>query len=246
MYVWLLLVLVALVFLVVLTTDPKVRVVVYETDPSASKPLIDSLKRNGYAYSLIGVGEPWNGWYGRVKGYHNYVKSVSPDQYIVFSDGRDVLANRPVSEFLDKATRMYRDRVIIGTEQNFWAPGVPDDVAEEIKKKDVPGEYKYPNFGLMFGKAKHFDAFFTRMDIQPGEDDQSLAIQLYHDDPSALDPDFRQELFSNAPGLNVDTCHFDTQGKQWRNTKTDTVPFFIHTSGKNQSCYNKLLGVHKG
>lgn len=246
MYVWLLLILVALVFLVVLSTDPKVRVVVYETDPSKAKQLIDSLKRNGYAYTLIGVGKPWNGWYGRVKGYHAYVKSVSPEQYIVFSDGRDVLANRPASEFLDKACRRYRDRVIIGTEQNFWAPGIPDSEVEKYKASDWPGEYKYPNFGLMFGKAKHFDAVFTRMDIQPGEDDQTLAIQLYHDDPTTLDPDFNQELFSNAPALSDDTCHFDTDGTQWRNTKTDTVPSFIHTSGKNQSCYSRLLGVNKG
>lgn len=245
MYVWLLIVLVILVFLLIRLPSP-VRVVVYETDPSKSKPLIDSLRAGGYAYTLIGVGEPWNGWYGRVKGYHDYVKSVSPDQYIVFSDGRDVLANRPVGEFMDKACRRYRDRVIIGTEQNFWAPGIPDSEVEKYKVSEWPGEYKYPNFGLMFGKAKHFDALFTRMDIQPGEDDQTLAIQLYHDDPTSLDPDFNQELFSNAPGLSDDTCHFQLDGTQWRNTKTDTVPSFIHTSGKNQSCYDRLLGVHKG
>jgi len=36
----------------------------------------------------LGCGEKWNGWYGRLNSYNNYIKKLNPDKYVLICDGR--------------------------------------------------------------------------------------------------------------------------------------------------------------
>jgi uncharacterized protein YxeA len=241
--------------------------ITYENDASEKNTnnLIRMFEKNGYNYKVLGNGEKWDGWYGRLNAYNNYIKTLDPGTYILLCDGRDVIVNENYRTFINKAINMYEEtKIIIGTEQQCCTP-LNNDVyrAKSIKEgENVEKIYKqymkekgleksdkdfyHLNFGMMFGKASDFINLFKLMDIKPGNDDQSLAYKLYYENPDLFLPDYNQELLSNAAhkwgffSLN-NTCFFNWSGNRWINTITSTTPSIIQTPGKNWDCYNKLL-----
>ena len=239
--------------------------ITYENDASEKNTnnLLRMFEKNGYNYKVLGNGEKWDGWYGRLNAYNNYIKTLDPETYILLCDGRDVIVNENYTTFINKAINMYEDRIIIGTERKCCTE-TKDDVyrAKSIKKGENLEEiYKqfmkekalqksnkdfyYLNFGMMFGKASDFINLFKLMDIKPGQDDQSLTYKLYYEHPELFSPDYNQELLSNADNRGIfylkDKCFFKWNGYNWDNYITNTTPSIIQTPGKRWNCYNKLL-----
>jgi uncharacterized protein YlzI (FlbEa/FlbD family) len=240
--------------------------ITYENDASEKNTnnLLRMFEKNGYNYKVLGNGEKWDGWYGRLNAYNNYIKTLDPETYILLCDGRDVIVNENYTIFINKAINTYEDRIIIGTERQCCTE-TKDDVyrAKNIKKgenlKEIYKQYMkekalqksnkdfyYLNFGMMFGKASDFINLFKLMDIKPGNDDQSLAYKLYYENSELFSPDYNQELLSNADSnwgifYLKDKCFFKWNGHNWDNYITNTTPSIIQIPGKRWNCYNKLL-----
>jgi hypothetical protein len=83
-----------------------VKVVVYENSsmPTRTTNLEKLLAKFGYDYDILGKGDKWSGWYGRMQTYQKYLKDVDDDAYLLFSDGRDVLVDEDAKVFADKAS----------------------------------------------------------------------------------------------------------------------------------------------
>lgn len=233
--------------------------VIYEnTEGTTTTNLIKLLKKFGYNYRIVGFGNEWNGWYGRLQNYQKFVNMIDDDVYVLFCDGRDVLVNTNYSDFIEKAKNMYKNKIIFGSEthccngienlreesmdQNIPIKDIYVKYMEDLAHKTINNykyKYFYLNFGLIFGKAKDFKHFFKALNIQPGDDDQGLATRELYRNPDLYQLDYNQELFSNM----IHTCDYvwDESKKMFKHTITGTYPSILHFPGKNFECYNKIL-----
>ena len=100
-----LVVLVLLLFIFFIITNTSVRftnrsnidflVLTYDNDvnnPNVQN-LVKLLDKNNYKYKILGNGEKWNGWHGRLNSYIKFMETLNSDTYLVVCDARDVLVN---------------------------------------------------------------------------------------------------------------------------------------------------------
>jgi hypothetical protein len=229
------------------------------------KNLLKQVNMLGYPNCIVlGEGEKWDGWYGRTIAYQKYIQTVNPEFYILLTDGRDVVLNDYYSSFIEKAKKMYDGRLIVGVEpsccvtnysKNSRSNNIDDSAfgyintiykpfMEKIaEERGIKTQYKYLNYGLQFGKAKDFLNLFNLMNIGPEEDDQVLLFKIFYDNPNLINPDYNQEILSNAHGSHYLTCKyvFDETLNFFKNTITDTQPCVIQLPSKNWHCYEYLL-----
>jgi hypothetical protein len=235
--------------------------VTYHTDSNDHRYqfLMNQMNKLGYNNDVnthqvtLGLDTTWNGWYGRITGYQTFVKTLNPDDYVLFYDGGDVLINEPFEVFKAKALVLYSDkkRIIFGAERNCCTPNsgnrteFDDNQNRKIMKEtnELKNGYDYLNFGLAFGKAKDFVKLFEKMDMKPGDMDQSLAYKLYADNPEDYYLDRQNIIFSNSPKVwEKSVCQFkwNSTNKSFINTDTGTIPSFIQFPGKHWDCYDSL------
>ena len=244
--------------------------ITYETDKNNTNLNFLLFLINKYKYpnyKVLGVGETWNDWYGRLTSYKNFIESINLEKFVLITDARDVLVNEPYEDFIKKAKKLYYDnnsRVICGAEQvcctadhNGTARSKNIDINIKDYIKDVykpfmeakgkDNFYKYIQFGLLFGKAKDLLNLFKAMDLKPGGDDQTTLYKTFYENPDILTIDYSGIIFSNAPNLKkipiVGTCFYkwDYDNKSFRNTKTNNIPSLIQTPGQYWNCYYFLL-----
>jgi hypothetical protein len=215
------------------------------------------LEKNNYNYKFIGVNEKWDGWYGRLNSYLNFIRNLDPDTFLVLCDARDVLINQDSSSFISKAIKMYNNKVIFGVEMKCCTINITFFFNNKSKKRKNKKYIKYMkekameksgqdyyyslNFGLQFGKAKDIIKLFELMNIQPGDDDQGLAYKVFYEYPDIIELDYKNNLFSNCVDLEKTDEIYKWNNNEWISLKTGSVPSFIQTPGKNWECYNKLL-----
>ena len=250
--------------------NKKFTVVTYETDLHKNVKNYESqLKKYNYPYVILSDPE-WKGWYGRFIKYTEYIKNLENDHYILFTDARDVLVNNQTCDrFLEKALQMY-EKVIVGTEDNCCTGVANDEFYRPKKVKDKilnvhrlfmdfmktntenKNGFYYLNFGLLFGKVSDLKILFEKMKMQPEKDDQLLLQKVFYEEPELIQPDYNHELFSNSStrsnrgqpkdGNSDPNCYYiyDETRKCFKNTRTNTYPFFIQTPGKKWECYEYL------
>ena len=247
--------------LLVLTYDNNVN------EPNV-QTLLKLLDKNKYKYKILGNGENWNGWYGRLNSYIKFMETLNPDTYLVLCDARDVLVTENSETFITKAKKEYKNKLIFSTEpncctlldgenkQNYISEKNKDmnlenalSIYKEYMKSkalEISGQdYYYSlNFGLQFGKVKDFLNVFKMMNIQPGQDDQTLAYKIFYDHPELVELDYKNVLFSNTHTLKInfsEDYNFDNNIKKWVVTRTGTTPSFIQTPSKYWEAYYLLL-----
>lgn len=232
--------------------------------------LVKLLDKNNYKYKILGNGEKWNGWHGRLNTYIKFIETLNPDTYLVVCDARDVLINENCETFITKAKKEYNNKLIFSTEPNCCTglTGYDENTQNYISDKNkhmnssnAIGIYKeymryiavensgqdyycYLNFGLQFGKVKDFLKIYKLMNIQPEQDDQSLAYKILYDHPELAELDYKNKLFSNANSERINFSEdfiWDNNRSKWVVTKTGTIPSFIQTPGKYWEAYYLLL-----
>jgi hypothetical protein len=210
-------------------------------------------EKKNYNYIILGKGEKWNGWYGRVKAYSKAINDIydnnyDNDNYILLCDGRDVLINENFDEFFEKAVKLCKknnQKIIFGAERHCCAgnSGINNnnyykDIMKDIAKNKTQYDYYYLNFGLIFGKIDNIKIFLDTIDIKPNDTDQSLAvIEFCNNNNDKYTLDYNQELFSNNSG----ECklEWDFNLKKFKHTVTNTFPSILHFPGGNWDCYKK-------
>src|SRR3990172_2863347 len=95
--------------------NPEVIVACFATKrTSGAQNMINSLRKWGWIFEILGLGAEWTGWNGRMRAYLDFAKKKHPDVIIVFVDCYDALAVRDPTGFLD----LFRDfgaDIVVGT-----------------------------------------------------------------------------------------------------------------------------------
>jgi len=130
--------------------NPDFVVVIYESERySNTRNLIRLLKHHGYPFKVLGLGERWNGWYGRNLAHKTYIETLSDETFVLFLDGRDVVANIGYAKFRQRAIELFERKgrkIIMGAENTLWMGfmfpeiGTPESF-EKIDPRFVPATY---------------------------------------------------------------------------------------------------------
>ena len=241
--------------------DQLITVALYEnsTAPTRTQNLTKLLEKFGYNYVILGGGEKWNGWYGRMKTCLTYLNTLDDEKYILFSDGRDVLVGEDATTFSERAIQLYNEKggkIIFNGETLCCVAGKEfkgtqeekETYFEEIRKffegiqpEPAPPLYTL-NYGLAFGKVRDFKKMFYIMDLKPEEDDQGVLIQkIMNGEFANYALDYENSLF----GIMFDKPpEWDPVKKQFSNPTTKSFPAFLHFPGKSpdyDNCAKVLL-----
>jgi hypothetical protein len=245
-------------------------VLTYDNDVNNTnvQNLVKLLDKNKYKYKILGNGENWNGWHGRLNSYIKFMETLNSDTYLVVCDARDVLVNEDSESFITKAKKEYNNKLIFSTEpncctilrgenkQNYISNKNKDmnpenafNIYKEYMKSkalEISGQdyYCYLNFGLQFGKVKDFLKVYKLMNIQPGQDDQTLAYKIFYDHPELVELDYKNVLFSNTHTIKInfsEDFNWDSNLNKWVVTRTGTTPGFLQTPNKYWEAYYLLL-----
>lgn len=241
-----------------------IKVVIYENSTTTTRTtnLEKLLTKFNYDYDILGKGDKWSGWYGRMRTYQKYLRGVDNDAYLLFSDGRDVLVDEDAKVFADKAIQLYNEKgrkIIFNAETLCCVAGKEfkgtaeekEKYFEQIRKffeklqpEPAPPLYTL-NFGLAFGKARDFKEMFGIMDLKPGEDDQGVLIQkIMKGEFNNYVLDYDNILF----GIMFDRPpEWDLNRKQLTNPTTKSFPSFLHFPGKSpdyKPCLNALFDAY--
>ena len=215
----------------------------------SSKNLIYLCEKNNFECKIVGQNKEWNGWYGRTLEYINALNDIDENKYVVLSDGRDVLINEDCESFLKKAINLYSNKkIIFGAERMCCGANGSQNTdelkhfMEEYSSTRTKYDYKYINFGLIFGTSKNVREFLLKLNINPDDVDQGLATLEFYKNPDNYILDYDQIIFNNN---NPQDCHleWDNNKKQFKNTTTGTYPAFLHFPGKGWGCYSKCADM---
>jgi len=217
-------------------------VLTYEnkTTDISTKNLIQLCKKNNFKCKIIGQNKEWNGWYGRTIEYINELNNIDEDTYVVLSDGRDVLINEDCSTFLKKAIKLCSNKKIVFGAERIYSQDSPKlkKFMDDYSISRTIHDYKYINFGLIFGKSKNIKEFLLKLNIKKDDIDQGLATKEFYDNPDDYILDYDQTIFNNN---NPKDCHlkWDKNKNKFKNTITNTYPTFLHFPGQGWDCYKK-------
>ena len=236
-------------------------VVVYENSKTATRTrnLEKLLSKFGYNYEVIGKGDPWTGWYGRLRKCREYLNKKNDEEYILFSDGRDVIVDENATSFTEKAIKLYNEKggkIIFNGETLCCVAGKEfkgtseekeeyfekvQKFFEKIQPHPAPPLYTL-NYGLAFGKTRDFKEMFRIMDLKPDEDDQGVLIQkILEGKFSNYAIDYENTLFGI---MFTRPPEWDTFAKKYANPETKTFPGFLHFPGKSpdyEDCAKKVV-----
>jgi len=119
--------------------EQRLRVISYATDPAPSKYLQEFSKKYDINFELIGVGDIWEGFNSKVKGFYNYMKSkkneYNDNDIVLMLDAYDTVIICDEHTFLDKFNA-YNADIVMSTGKECW----PDPNLQQylLKEKMSP------------------------------------------------------------------------------------------------------------
>jgi hypothetical protein len=135
-----------------------------------SERYFELLKKSCPDLIVLGMGEKWNGFYGKIKAVVDFCRSKQPEDIVCYVDGFDSVVLVSPEEILEQY-------------KSFQAPLV---ISKATTSDDLAGTYIQAklfskcknvglNLGLFVGTVKSMLDFWEQM--QEGEDDQTYATR---------------------------------------------------------------------
>ena len=127
---------------------------VYETDRlSTTLNLVQMLQHHSYPYKLLGMGDKWEGWFGRYLAHSAYINTLPDDTFVLMLDGRDTVINLNYAEFRRRAVGLLKSKgttVCFGAETNLFMgfnfpPTCTPESSEKVPVRLVPLSYLNTN-----------------------------------------------------------------------------------------------------
>lgn len=110
-----------------------------------------TLKKLGYRYAIIGLGEKWEGFQTKNKIMNRFLKQLNPEELIVFTDSFDLLFLQPPQVLLEKYNKICPNgELLIGHDPSC----VKESCDERYIKKCGFKDHTYLNTGFIMGKNK--------------------------------------------------------------------------------------------
>lgn len=199
------------------------------------KRLETSLRRFGYPYRILGLGETW---YGGDDILHNpgagqkvnilrkeleAIVNREENPIILFLDGYDTIVLQPANQLV-KVFEDSKQKIIFGAEKVCW----PDrGLARQYPKVDSP--WKYLNSGQFIGHAE--DLLKLMNDgIDDADDDQLYYTKKFLEGEHGIALDHECRIFQCLQGSEADV-RLDHGYAQLHNNVHGSMPFVAHGNG---------------
>lgn len=239
----------------------------YENDPTNenSQFFFETVKRNGWEYRQIGIGDAWEGFITRIRRYKDICAMYDKDRILVLSDARDVFCVRDAKAFT-AAFEYFKVPIVVSGEMflasqidvpenfMFWNGASLDPYFKHWKIDPKKTIRKFVCAGLMAGRAGALYDMWDWVLANNYTDDQLGTAMYVRTFPEKVRVDHDAiVLHSTDYGVDAGTFHVHYQ-KQDAPTFAElfgTCAFFLHIPGlffKGQGylykCIKNILKEH--
>lgn len=222
-----------------------------------------SLKKFGYkkynkvnydyyqaTYIFIGLGEKWEGFITKIKGYYNFLKSIEEDDknlIIIVTDAHDVLCVDNYQNTLNTYINNFKDNIIvIGAER--WCQQISCLPLIDYWNKNKINNYlpnRFLNSGWFMGKINNLiymlDYCVYDLFEKKGITDDQLAFCIFaKENINNIELDFQSQFVSTLAGDEYMRLEFREDNNKLKiyNGTTNKFPSFIHAVAHVQDlCY---------
>lgn len=199
------------------------KVITVTTDLEATKPLINSLEKNGWQWHAIET--TWRGFGTKIIETYNYLKEHPEVDEFIFCDAFDVLVLGGPQEFKEKLGA-YNLLMICSAERGCWP--VPS-LNSQYKFKEEGG-FNYLNSGLYYAPSEVFIKLFEQTPPDFESDDQLYLTEqyLFHADKHPIVLDQKQVFFNSHSFIAEGDYTYENNRVQILGNQ----PLFIHSNGR--------------
>lgn len=197
----------------------KIKVITVATQ---EHPRLNDLRKScvntGMDLTVLGLGEPWQGFGMKVILTREYLKTLTGYTHFIFVDAYDVLFLKPVTDVPDK--------ILFSAEKQCWP-----DVEKAGDYPNSPHAWKYLNSGSY---SAPIDLFLKITDDYPltmADDDQRYFTKIYLDyaKEDKIELDIHCNLFQSYAFISPGDFTITTT---LINNIASTEPSIIHFNGK--------------
>jgi hypothetical protein len=191
-----------------------------------------SCKRFNIKLIKLGYGQKWLGFSWRFKLMIDYLKTIDPNELVIFIDAYDVMMLRPlnnIEEYYNNIIKMNKCKIIISEDR-----AIP--FYQDIIGKIYFDDYKSSriNAGSYLGKALDILEILSNINknINDDDDDQILFTEYYKNNLNQFYIDSSNIFFVTRVN-HLDDILNDPNIKIKNNKLTyiNSKPFFIHGNG---------------
>jgi hypothetical protein len=191
-----------------------------------------SCKRFNTKLIKLGYGEKWLGFSWRFKLMIKYLKTINPNELVVFIDAYDVMMLRPledIEEYYNNIVKMNKCKIIISEDKAIL-------LYQEIVGKIYFNDYKDArlNAGSYMGKAKDLLEIISKINqtINNEDDDQIIFTEYYRNNLNEFYIDSSNIIFlTRTNQLNDILLDLNINIQNNKLTYINSKPFFIHGNG---------------
>lgn len=218
-------------------------VIAYGTNKQAYFDLfMASCRRHGIHPDTLGWGTRWIGFGHKTTQTCEHIRELPDDEVVLSVDPFDVVFLGGLDEIEAKFRRADAPFVCGALSLGPLLRWVYDREFNHSGKPMPrnPTGYDYLNSGTWISTAGYARRLIDRLvrdfGMRPTDMDQEILTSLYVHDRSAVDIDWRCEIFHNLLFKNFITRRPDLKHLTWRdgravNTRTGTRPSILHASG---------------
>lgn len=197
----------------------------------------NSLKKFGFSYELLGVGEKWGGWRYRMQTYVNKLKTLPTDDIVILSDADDVLCVREFSGEFERRFRAFGTPVVIGGDATC-AHHYNCKPVDRYWADKTPTKFQYVNAGSIAGFAGALSEMWQWV-LDHGYTDDQHGLGFYvNSHPLNVVIDSHCKLFyvNPPPASLIPQGVFNWKENELISIDTQVLdasitPFFVHYAG---------------
>lgn len=199
------------------------------TDVAMLRNLVKTLTKNKYRYTILGVGEKWEGFMTKIKASLSHVQSLPPKNIVAFIDGYDVFAAGPADELMAKY-RSYGYPLVVGAETYCGANCTPLTEWWKLHKDNGNG-IRYCNSGFYIGEAGSVAKALQYMLDLGISDDQVAFCEYINKHPADVMLDTEAKLVGNVTPFDFKDIYL--KDGVFTMKRTGSQPSFIHVPGRS-------------
>jgi hypothetical protein len=218
-------------------TFSNMKVISFITEHTESSlNLEQSLKRYGYSYEFIGIGEKWEGFIStKIYGCYQHLLK-QPDGIYVILDGYDMLAVHYPHILLHRYEK-FKTPIVFGGEKFGFSYN-----SQPIRKYSLESFWnsrKYLNGGFCIGDRESLLKMYLWIIRHDNcGDDQMMACIYANLYPKLVSVDISSQLVFNTI-TSIDSKNYQLFGKRMLIRSTNTYPCFIHFPAVSSDGYER-------
>jgi len=219
------------------------KVLAFATEKQAYFDLfIESCNRHNIEPVILGWGEKWIGFGGKMMTIRQYIKDLPDDEIIISVDPFDVVFLSGLNEIEYKFEKIKASFLCGALNLNFFNAIVYNHEFNKTRKKTprTLTNYNFLNTGTWISRAGYarfiIDELIDKYEMTGTSMDQQILTGIYIQNSYSVDIDWPCEIFHNLLFRDFITRRPDLKDLQFYdgriiNTVSDSKPCILHASG---------------